>query len=145
MKKKRIALSIVCVLMICVLLSSLTACLKIGMRQENVEKKLTENGATIRYERNTPMTKDGQSDHKLQDLIYSTKTYTENVDGVEKEVEKELYVIFAGDDASAAWAEERCKSYVSENAETLVGWETYRYDRVVLCGYYKLLAVARGY
>lgn len=145
MKKKKLVLSVLCVALICVLLSSLTACMKIGMRQENVVKKLTESGATIRYERNTPMTKDGQNDQKLGDLIYSTKTFTETVDGAENEVVRELYVIFAGNDSSADWAEKRCKDYVSQNAETLEGWETYRYDRVILCGHYKLLAIARGY
>ena len=137
MKKKKLVLSVLCVALICVLLSSLTACMKIGMRQENVVKKLTESGATIRYERNTPMTKDGQNDQKLGDLIYSTKTFTETVDGEESEVVRELYVIFAGNDSSADWAEKRCKDYVSQNAETLEGWQTYRYDRVILCGHYK--------
>lgn len=145
MKKRKLFLAITSIVVLCVLLTSMTACLKIGMRQSNIENKLKDAGASIRYERNTPMTKDGQGDHKLEDLVYATMTYVETVDGVETDVTRKLYVIFAGDDSSASWAEERCRAYVLENAELCDGWETYRSDRVVMCGYYKVLAIARGY
>lgn len=86
MKKRKLFLAITSIVVLCVLLTSMTACLKIGMRQGNIENKLKDAGASIRYERNTPMTKDGQGDHKLEDLVYATMTYVETVDGVETDV-----------------------------------------------------------
>lgn len=141
MKKKKF-ISILLVFTTCLALAfSLTACMKIGMKKNNLVKKLQDSGASVEYLRTTPMTA-GESGYNFEDLILSKMTLTDD-DGAE--TEEELYVIFAADEYSADWAEERCKSYISENAETLVKWNVYRYDRVILCGHYKILAVARGY
>lgn len=145
MKTKRIALSICSILLVCVLLASLCACMKVGMKKNQIETKLKDDGATVNYVRTTPMTKGGESSHSFEDLLRATKAYTVSVDGVDSEVEQELYVIFCGDDASTDWTIEACKKYVEENKEEQDKWLVYNYDRVVLCGYYQLLAVARGY
>ncbi len=143
MKKKIVAFTS-CILLICVLATVLTSCMKIGMRQSSVEKRLREAGASISYMRSTPMTGDGVG-YRFNDLIHSTKAYVVNSDGVESEVERELYVIFADDDASAQKAYEACKTYIESQGDALYKWNCYIYERVVLCGYYELLAVARNY
>lgn len=120
----------------------MTACMKIGMRKSNVLKNLEEAGATVEYKRTTPMTKDGEKDYPFEDLIYATKAYSE---GEDAETLQELYVIFCGNDDAADWTEESCKKYVEDNPDTTVKWNTYRYDRVILCGYYKLVSVVRSY
>lgn len=58
--RKKVALSITCVVMVCVLLASLTSCMKIGMKQNAIESRLKEAGATISYERTTPITKEAK-------------------------------------------------------------------------------------
>lgn len=58
--RKKVALSITCVVMVCVLLASLTSCMKIGMKQNAIESRLKESGATISYERTTPITKEAK-------------------------------------------------------------------------------------
>ena len=66
-------------------------------------------------------------------------------DGQETEVVEELYILFCGDDPTADWAEKTCKSYVSDNKSESDKWISYRFDRVVMCGYYELLSIARNY
>lgn len=142
--KKRLCLSVICALLACVLLVSLTSCLKIGMKQNAIESRLKEAGATVSYERTTPMTK-GASGYVFDDLVYSAKTYTHTVDGQETEVVEELYIIFCGNDVTADWTENACKTYISDNKSESDKWIAYRYDRVVMCGYYELLSIARNY
>ncbi len=90
------------------------------------------------------MTK-GATGYVFDDLVLSTKPYTRTVDGQETEAVEELYIIFCGNDATADWAENACKSYISANKSELDKWIAYRYDRVVMCGYYELLSIARNY
>ena len=142
--KKRLCLSVICALLACVLLVSLTSCLKIGMKQNAIETRLKDAGATVSYERTTPMTK-GASGYVFDDLVLSTKTYLRTVDGQETEVVEELYILFCGNDPTADWAEKTCKSYVSDNKSESDKWIAYRFDRVVMCGYYELLSIARNY
>ena len=162
--RKKLILSITCVLLACVLLASLTSCMKIGMKQNSIESRLKEVGASISYERTTPMT-NGSKGYSFEDLILSEKSYTYTVDSQEVELTQQLYVIFCGDDESADFAESACKEYVSkystDNVADLASeivvvarnppspklykWNVYRYDRVVMCGYYELLTIARNY
>ena len=156
--RKKLILSISCVLLVCVLLASLTSCMKIGMKQNSIESRLKEVGASISYERTTPMT-NGSKGYSFEDLILSEKSYTYTVDSQEVELTQQLYVIFCGDDESADFAESACKEYVSKYSTDYVAdlvspqdpespklykWNVYRYDRVVMCGYYELLTIARN-
>ena len=68
--RKKLILSITCVLLACVLLASLTSCMKIGMKQNSIESRLKEVGASISYERTTPMT-NGSKGYSFEDLILS--------------------------------------------------------------------------
>ena len=114
------------------------------MKQNAIETRLKDAGATISYERTTPMTK-AASGYDIDDLVLSTKTYLRTVDGQETEVVEELYILFCGNDPTADWAENACKSYVSDNKSESDKWISYRFDRVVMCGYYELLSIARNY
>ncbi len=142
MKKKLFTILSVLTLTL-VLAVTLTACLKIGMQKNNIKKRLDEAGVSYTYERTTPITKDGERDYTFEDLMHCTKTYTTTVDGVETEVVQELYIIFAGSDAAAEWAKDKADAYVADNS--LEKWTTYIYDKVVMCGYYELVAIARSY
>ncbi len=143
MNRKKITVSILLLLFVCVLMVSLTACMKINMRKSVIIQRLEDVDASIEYKRTTPMTKDGK-DYLFEDLIYATKPYSEGESG-DGEVVQEFYVIFCGSDSAADWAEEACKKYVEDNADITANWNTYRYERIVMCGYYKLLSQARGY
>lgn len=127
------------------MLASFSACMKVGMRKNQIETKLTDEGATFEYQRTTPMTSDAPTGSKYEDIILSKKAYTVSVDGVESEVEQKLYIIFCGNDSTAEWTLEACKKYVEENKTDDDKWSVYSYDKVVMCGYYQLLSVARGY
>lgn len=135
-------LSICLVLLVCVTLTSFSACLKVGMTKNQIETKLKDEDATFTYLRTTPMTADAPSDCKFEDMILSTKIY---VDENEEEVEQELYIIFCSSDSTVDWAVEACKDYIDDNKSDENKWNVYSYDRVVLCGYYALLSIARGY
>lgn len=130
--------------MVCVLLASLTSCMKIGMKQNAIESRLKESGATISYERTTPITKDAKG-YVFEDLIRSTKVYTRTVDGQVSEDTEELFIIFCGNDVTADWTENACKTYLADNKSDSDKWISYRYDRIVMCGYYELLSIARNY
>jgi len=141
--KKRV-ITVLCALTLAIVLTfSLTACMKIGMQKNNIVKRLDEAGIAYAYERTTPITKDGEREYAFEDLLHCTKVYTETVDGVETEVVKELYIIFAGNDKAAEWALEKANAYINDN--NLEKWNAYRYEKVVMCGYYELLAAARSY
>lgn len=144
MNKKRVLLIIATLLIVCMLCASLTACMKIRMRKSSIVDRLEDVGATIEYKRTTPMTKDGEKEYSFEDLIYVTKSYSEGEEG-DCEILQELYVIFCGSDDGADWAEEACKKYVEDNPDITVKWNTYRYERVIMCGYYELLKEARTY
>lgn len=142
MKKKFVTIFSVFTLVI-VLAITLTSCLKVGMQKNNIKKRLDEAGVSYTYERTTPITKDGERDYPFEDLMHCTKSYTTTVDGVETEVVQELYIIFAGSDEAAEWAKEKADAYVADNS--LDKWNSYIYDRVIMCGYYELLTIARSY
>lgn len=123
---------------------SLTACLKVGMQKSSIVRRLDKAEVGYTYERSTPITKEGERDYPFEDLMHCTKTYLQTVDGVESEVVRELYIIFAGSDEAAEWAKTKADEYVESNPD-LYKWNTYIYDRVVMCGYYELLSIARSY
>lgn len=114
------------------------------MKQNGIESRLKDAGATKQYVRTTPMTKDSKG-YVFEDLIYSTKEFTRTVDGKEVTATEELYVIFCGNDPTADWTENACKAYLKDNKTESDKWLVYRYDRVVMCGYFELLAIARNY
>ena len=70
---------------------------------------------------------------------------TRTVDGQESEVTEELFIIFCGNDVTADWTENACKTYLADNKSDSDKWISYRYDRIVMCGYYELLSIARNY
>ncbi len=142
--KRKIVISIVCALLVCVLLATLTSCMKIGMKESNIKSRLEEGGATCQYARTTPMTKDS-SGCVFEDIIHATKSYTVSVDGQDAETVQEVYVIFCGNDSTADWTENACKKYITDNKQDSDKWQTYRYERVVVCGYFKLVSLARNY
>lgn len=144
MSKKRVMLTIATVLIVCLLAVSLTACMKIRMRKSSIVDRLEDIGATIEYQRTTPMTKGGEKEYSFEDLIYSTKAYND-VENDDSEIIQELYVIFCGSDSAADWAEDACKKYIEDNPDITVKWNTYRYERVIMCGYYELLTEVRTY
>jgi len=138
---KKSVLIISVVMTAAILALSLTACLKIGMTENNIEKKLREAGASVSNERTTPMTVEGQSSHRIGDILLAKLAITEG----EEATEADLYVFFAMDSRSADWVVDKCHEYVDANAEVCAKWNVYKYDNVVMCGHYKLLSIARGY
>jgi hypothetical protein len=145
MKAKRIVLIICTVLIAALLGASLTSCLKIGMRENNVRDRLDKAGVTVKYERTSPMTSEGQSGYKIGDILHGTMIVRENVDGEDVEKEESVYVFFTGDTRSADWVQERCKKYVEENVDNISRWNVYRFEEVVVVGYYKLVSIVRQY
>lgn len=127
------------------MLTSLCACMKVGMTRSRVESKLKDVDAKVNYLGTTPMTKEGELSYPFEDRLLARKTYTLSVDGVDTEVEQQLYIIYCGSDECADWTLEACKSWLEQNKSDEDKWYVYSYDKVVMCGYYALLAVARGY
>ncbi|MBQ9276344.1 MAG: hypothetical protein IJ226_01965 [Clostridia bacterium] len=163
MKNKKTIFSVVSVvLLVALLVCTLTACLKIGMKEENVIKRLKDNGATVTYERSAPMIAEWQSKGMdIKDILLAKLDSTEQVvDGATLDTETSdsdeaseapvlqlLYVFYANDKATADWIEDKCKEYKSaeENADLVKDWNMYRYDNIVMIGDYRLLAIARQY
>ncbi len=139
MKTKKLTLIITCVAMCLILVMSLCSCMKIGMKKNTIVDKLKDAGATITDERTTPMAPI-DAGYNLEDLILATLKQ----EGETEEVWT-LYVICTGDERAADWAEDSCKKYINEHSDETVGWNCYRYERIILCGHYKLVAIARGY
>lgn len=145
MKAKRILIFICAAVLIAALSVSLTACLKIGMRENNVLDRLNKAEVTVQFERTSPMTLNGQNGYDIGDIVHGKKVYTEQVDGQDVEVEQEIYVFFTKNIRSADWAEEVCRKYIEENPETAAHWNVYRYDEVVAIGYFKLISIVKQY
>ena len=165
MKNKKLFLSLIAiVLLAAVLTCTLTACLKIGMKEENLIKRLKNHGASVSYERSSPITPEWQSKGiSIKDILLAAYTEGEGevVDGstldeegdeeeqssVSVTVRQTLYVFYCNDKESGDWVEDKCKAYKADeqNGETVKNWNIYRYDNVVMIGDYQLLAVARQY
>lgn len=160
MKKKKLAISILAILLVAALVCSLTACLKIGMKPENIKSRLEKHGATVKTNlRSAPVIEGWKSGSSvnISNIIYAAYTppaeesgdYNVTPEDPEETPEQELYVIYCGDKKSADWVEEQCKAYkdAEENADICTGWVVYRYedDNVIMVGHYLLLAVARQY
>ncbi len=141
MKGKRLTLCIFTLVLVAVLAVTLTACLKIGMREKNVVERLEGAGASVAYERTAPMTLNGQSGYRIGNILHATMVVTEG----ENEEEQHLYVYFAQDVRSADWIEGECKSYVKQNGDETAHWITYRFEEVVMVGHFRLVAIARQY
>lgn len=135
MRTKQKSLIIAVVALMLLLAVSLTGCLKIGMQKKNVIERLEKAGAKVTYEKNTPMTSDGQKNYKIVDILLAVL----EIDGEERSV----YVVYAGDDKSADWVESRFDEY--KGAEGYESWLVYRYERAVMFGYFKAVAIARNY
>ncbi len=159
--KRKVLITISSLILLVVLVFSLTACLQIGMKKNNIIKKIEDNNMTMNYVRSTPMTLDyGEDGYKFEDFILATGVVTdvqapvedpnapelpEGSESVEQNNVDSLYIHFAKDDESADWAEEQCKKYLEDNKDTLSKWVVYRFDRVIMCGHYQLVAIIRGY
>ena len=61
MRKRGYLMIILCLALVAVLGLSLVGCLKIGMRERNIQKRLEDAGAEISHERTAPMLYDGTS------------------------------------------------------------------------------------
>ena len=143
MKTKRAFLIILTLLLTAVLAVTLTACLKIGMREKNIIERLEEAGASVVYERTSPMTLNGQAGYRIGDIVHATKAYADN--GDENETERHIWIFFAQDARSADWIEEECKKYLEQDPDATARWISYRFDEVVMVGYYRLVSIARQY
>lgn len=145
MKAKK-TVSVICCLLVLVLTAmSLTACLKIAMKEKGIRERLTKAGAEITEEKSAPMIDGWQTEYSIGSILRANKVYVDRVEDGNVERAENLYIIFAKDDGSAGWVEKRCNEFISDNSEDLKGWEVYRYDEIVMCGYYRLLSVARTY
>lgn len=151
------------VLLVAVLACTLSACLKIGLKQANVIKRLKDHGATVSYERSSPVISEWQSKGiSIKDILLAVMPEAQEVvdgstldedssdeqgESSESVSNETLYIFYANDKESADWIEDRCKEYKSaeENAEIVKYWNIYRYENIVMIGDYKLLAVARQY
>ena len=157
MKNKKLFISIICsILLVAMLACSLTACLKIGIKAENVIKRLEDHGATVKSNlRSAPVIAGwkGSSDADIKNIISAVyvpalnETSTEEGEDLTDQETQVLYVLYGGDKKSADWIEAQCKAYLAdeENQEICAHWNVYRYDNVVMIGHYLLLAVARQY
>ncbi len=143
MRTKKTITVICCVLVLVIMALSLTACLKISMKENSIKDRLTKAGAQIENLRTSPITVDGQSGHSIEDILLAKMLVTDRVGEEDVEAEESLYIFFARDSKSAAWVESRCKEYISANE--LTNWNVYRYEEVVMCGHYKILKIARTY
>ncbi len=147
MRTKKLFTTLLSIVVICVLMISLSACLKIGLQKDNVIAKLQEEGATVEYARSTPMTIVGQDSQDLNDML----RVTYDVDG-KQEI---AYVVYAGNKDSAVWVEECCESYITEQAEKnpepadgetdFTKWIIFDYDYMVVCGNIDVVTLIRGY
>ncbi len=143
MRTKRTLTFICCALVLIIAALSLTACLKISMKENSIKDRLTKAGAQIETLRTSPMTVEGQSGYSVDDILLAKMIVVDRVGEEDAEVEESLYIFFVRDSKSAAWVESKCKEYVSSNE--LANWNVYRYDTVIMCGHYKILTIARTY
>lgn len=163
MKNKRtLILIVVSVLLVALLTCTFTACLKIGMKAENIKKRLTEYGATVSYERSSPVVVGWQSTStRIKDIMLAQMPLDEEaVDGAELDADSDeeesepvnpnvLYIFFCEDKDSMNWVKGKCKSFKEDagNAELCAEWNIYTYDDdyIVMFGHKDLLKVARQY
>lgn len=165
MKKRNFIMITVCALVVCMLAFSLAGCLKIGMRERNLEARMDKAGATVTHERTAPMLRDGTS-AQLSGIgtimaCYMNVSDRDPETGEEFEHEDMLYVIYANNDPSAKWAKEAAKTWL-ENIKSILSageelpegvdstldyenWNVYDFENLVMCGHYRILSVARGY
>lgn len=137
-KKRNICLLVSLFALISVMTATFTGCLKIGMRKDNIIKRLNDKGYSVSYLSTTDMIKEQQSKYKIGDIVYAcfTNESTAEIYAV--------YVYFCLDDKSADFAEQANRGY-NDEAGTYSGWNIYRYDNVVMFGDYRAIAVARNY
>lgn len=144
MKKRKAVLVLLAVTLVSVMIFGLTACIEIGMKKNNIINTLNDAGAPPSSLRTAPMI-NGESGLTFEDILYSTMTVSDDVDGEQMEIEACLYVLFAANEYTAEKAEELCKSYIQDNPDSAQKWSVYRRNRVILCGHFKMVAIVRGY
>ncbi len=145
MKTKKFIKILCAVLIVVALTVSLTACLRIGMRKDYIEKRLNKAGATINHQRTSPMTEDGQNAYNIEDIMLAKLEVADGPNDDGEKHEDELYIFFCGNSESAGWVEEQCKSYRDANKEQHPNWDVYRQDETVMIGHYKILTIVRTY
>jgi len=164
MTKSRFVKILSIVLIVVVLSLSLTACLKIGLKKNNLISKLNEEGFTVNYIYRTPMTTGAGSKYKYDDILYVYKEGVSNnyqdqqidggVSGSESGTDDAstksnyiMYVIYCTNEQTADFTEDQCETYIAleDNATQCLKWVVYRYDNIVFCGNIEIVAVARGY
>lgn len=160
---KKLILIVSVVLVATILVATLAGCLKIGMKEKNLLAHIEEEGGTHAVARTTPITIDGEGTHNFESKYLVTFKMGE--EGAEEE--QTCYVIYCGDDKSADWAKEKADEYIAKmreeqaeimrkiEADELIAeetevvdynhWVSYQYDRVVICGYYKVVSILRSY
>ncbi len=166
MRKRKLGLIIICAALVCVLTLSLTGCLKIGMRERNLQQRLEKAGAEISHQRTAPMFADWSAKqiNNIGTILYAYMTVSQyNAElGENTEHQDMLYVVFARSDEGAEMAEDAMNKWLDdEKALRAAGeedpsgdiepewdiekWRVYRYDRVLMCGHWQILSVARMY
>lgn len=166
MRKRRFVFIVASLLVVVALCFSLAGCLKIRMRERNLETRLQNAGADISHERTAPMLADGTTQQKsgIGTIIFAFMGVTEYNAELQEDVEHQemLYILFAKSDEAGDWAEESAKAWLKTQQDLraegqedpngdvaaewdLAKWNVYRFDDVVMCGHYKVLSVARGY
>lgn len=144
----------------------LCGCLKIGMRERNLEDRLVKAGAEVSHERIAPMLRGGTSAQLggIGTVLFAPMGVSDydKETGETAEHQDMLYVIFAKTDEAATWAEDRAGEWLQEERDLrergeedeygdvapewdLDHWNIYRYDRVVMCGHFRILSVAKMY
>ena len=125
MKHKNILLKMLIVVLVVAILSvTLCACLKIGLKENNVVARLEKHGATVKTAlRSAPPIENWANTIgiSIDNIIYAS--YVPSVDNSEDEQGgentditgyelQELYIIYANDKKSGDWVEEHCKDYI---------------------------------
>lgn len=133
MKRKYASIFIVTVLML-IMLCSLSGCMKITLRKDNILSRLKENGYTTAYKQTTEVVKNNEGTHQVKEIIEATKE--------EKDKNFIVTIYNCGSESTAIWVEDLANKYNSENK---LDFEIYRFQDVVLYGDFESLSIARNY
>lgn len=158
--KKKILLIIVSILLVSLLAFSLSACIKLGLKEDAVMDKLTENGYLIKHGKtDVPLDLDKLSKLSIESCFTA---YVEKIDENENVVTvNKLYVYYLSDTQSADELEsmingatisttvdeqEKEIPFIDYLAQTLgKRCSYYRNDQVILLGDFESIALIRSY
>lgn len=160
-QNRKIILILSTILVVAILAITFTSCLKIGLQEKNVLKRIEEEGGTYQTLRTSynPFTEVTYSDYSMKALYLAKMPIGETI--------YDVYVLYADDEKSSNWMKEEADTYLSnkkaEEAQLLKDieegrkfienetiydyehWITYQYDKCVMLGYYEAVAILRKY